>query len=797
MNATRFSRPFFKTAPASKSKLSTSTWRRRLPRLVLVSLLAMAICGFLDHRSSPREVRPLDPFEQVAQAVRLDIYGAYHGDKSRAAREKIVIVTINDNTFSRLVGPPVPRRFHGQLVRDLSKAGARAIAFDLLFKFPANEARDDRELESAARAHDNVIWACLFNEDAAPQARSNANDVNADDVVEMSGAPVRAIAAFRSASPREGHINSGALVLANPLVDRINPVLRENGRLMPAFALATARLATSNESAPLQRVSGGWQSGSLFVPTNAQGEMPITFLRPSDGGEDVSTDSVFPIIPYERLINGGANDRFFRDSDFWRDKIVLIGDSTKVGNDHRPTPVGEMPGVEIHAHAVATMLAGATIQPAPNWANLMAIVLLSASICVLSSARRFGRIVWGVGALGVAFLIFNVWLFAAYGIWLHLVAPLFALALATMGMLVEGGLFQEREREKMFDAFVTASASAIESRDPATSGHSHRVTQLCLGLAEAVSQVQSGPFKRTRFSGEQLKQLRYAGLLHDFGKIGVRESVLTKSHKLHPRHFEAVQCRLAATRSFLMLQSAQRHLQVLADGQGDASSADVSSAIAQIESETAAQIAQLDRDAAFLNQCNDPMVTFLPDAEYGQLREVLERLSRMSFIDAQNQKQAVINDEEKAALEIRKGSLTGEEYREIQNHAQLSYDFLKQIPWTDALASIPEIAWSHHEKLDGKGYPRGLKNEQISLPARIMTIADIFDALTAADRPYKKAMPIERALKILKEEAANGALDADLLRIFIEQRVYEKAVSAPPQVLADAPDVPLIAVANR
>ncbi|RYG61186.1 HD domain-containing protein, partial [bacterium] len=132
----------------------------------------------------------------------------------------------------------------------------------------------------------------------------------------------------------------------------------------------------------------------------------------------------------------------------------------------------------------------------------------------------------------------------------------------------------------------------------------------------------------------------------------------------------------------------------------------------------------------------------------------------------------VISDAERQALSIRRGSLTPEEYREVQKHAALSFDFLEQIPWTDSLSNIPEIARAHHEKLNGKGYPRGLMQDEIPLQARMMTIADIYDALTAADRPYKKAMPVDKALHILRSEAKDGALDVDLLEIFIEQEVY-------------------------
>jgi hypothetical protein len=192
----------------------------------------------------------------------------------------------------------------------------------------------------------------------------------------------------------------------------------------------------------------------------------------------------------------------------------------------------------------------------------------------------------------------------------------------------------------------------------------------------------------------------------------------------------------------------------------------------RLEAEINIQLAQIDEDIALLQKSNDPMVTYLPDPQYEQLQELLDRLDKRTYQDAAGHQQPIITHEERDALSIRKGSLTPEEYREVQKHAALSFDFLEQIPWTDSLANIPEIARAHHEKLNGKGYPRGLKGAEIPLQARMMTIADIYDALTAADRPYKKAMPVDKALHILRIEAQEGALDAELLEIFIQQQVH-------------------------
>ena len=188
-----------------------------------------------------------------------------------------------------------------------------------------------------------------------------------------------------------------------------------------------------------------------------------------------------------------------------------------------------------------------------------------------------------------------------------------------------------------------------------------------------------------------------------------------------------------------------------------------------------AELTALDADLLLLERANDPTATFLPDAEYEELQNLLNRLEKVEYQDETGSAQPLLTIEEKDALSIRRGSLTREEYQQVQDHAQMSYNFLHQIPWTEEMEQIPHIAFAHHEKLDGSGYPRGLKDEQIPLQARIMTVADIYDALTASDQAYKKAMPVERAFIILREEASRGQLDNDLVELFISREVHKYA----------------------
>jgi HD-GYP domain-containing protein (c-di-GMP phosphodiesterase class II) len=327
-----------------------------------------------------------------------------------------------------------------------------------------------------------------------------------------------------------------------------------------------------------------------------------------------------------------------------------------------------------------------------------------------------------------------------------------------------------REIENLFDSFVKAAASAIEDRDPCTSGHTIRVSILTEALALAVNAATEGPFKDIQFSAQRLRELRYATTMHDFGKIGVRENILTKSHKLEPLHFENVKHRLVILQRDLEQECSQCKIAALLELPREAALC----ALKDLDNQYGVKIQEIQHSLALLERINDPAVVFVPDEEYEQQKDLLSRLARMTYRDENGTVRPMLTREEIIALSIRKGSLTKKEYEQIQKHAQMSYDFLQKIDWTDDFKDIPNIAYCHHEKLNGKGYPRGITGEQIPLQARLMTVADIFDAITASDRPYKKAVPIEIALKVLQREAEEGGLDKDVVDLFISQQIYKK-----------------------
>jgi HD-GYP domain-containing protein (c-di-GMP phosphodiesterase class II) len=318
--------------------------------------------------------------------------------------------------------------------------------------------------------------------------------------------------------------------------------------------------------------------------------------------------------------------------------------------------------------------------------------------------------------------------------------------------------------ERLFEGFVKAAVTAIETRDPTTFGHSGRVATLTVGLAESVDRHGSGPYRSLRFTRAQIRELRYAGLLHDFGKVGVREMVLVKEKKLYPADLELVRHRFA-----FLLQSAELEFERARNDYLLRCGTDgYEAAMAELEKELCARRRELQHFQDAIIAANEPTVV-----ESGSFEE-LQQLNAHAYPDIDGGFGPILGPGQLRVLSIRKGNLDDDERREIESHVNHTYRFLQQIPWTRELRGIPDIAFGHHEKLNGQGYPRAVHGEAISVQTRMMTIADIFDALTASDRPYKPSVPPLRALDILEDEARDGQLDRDLLRTFIEARVFEQ-----------------------
>lgn len=338
-----------------------------------------------------------------------------------------------------------------------------------------------------------------------------------------------------------------------------------------------------------------------------------------------------------------------------------------------------------------------------------------------------------------------------------------ALALAGQaGVALENSLLYA-SIERLFEGFIRASVQAIEARDPTTAGHSERVADYTERFAVAVDRADAPELRTVRFSKEELRELRYASLLHDFGKVGVREHVLVKAKKLLPYQLELVKQRFRYARASLE-RAAFRELLALHESR--LPDEERTRARQAIEARLAEQRAHLARYLDTVLQANEPSVL----AEQASVE--LAAIAEFAFPGEDGEMLPLLHDFEFADLSLPKGSLNSEERTEIESHVTHTYAFLSLIPWTKNLANLPNIAYAHHEKLDGSGYPRRLPLPQIPIQSRMMTISDIYDALTAADRPYKRAMPAERALDILSAEARAGKVDASLFRVFVEAGAY-------------------------
>ena len=347
-----------------------------------------------------------------------------------------------------------------------------------------------------------------------------------------------------------------------------------------------------------------------------------------------------------------------------------------------------------------------------------------------------------------------------------------ATALASQAAVAidNGRLYQDIER--LFEGFVTAAVTAIESRDPATSGHSGRVASMTVELAQAVDRLGSGPYRDVSFTREQLRELRYAGLLHDFGKVGVREQVLVKEKKLYPHDLDLIRHRFAYLDQRAELEYERARVELLLAGGRAAYDA----GLARLDCERRRRRDELARFMDTIVQANEP--TVLAEGRLEELEE-LEAIGGRTFIDFDGRVRPLLEDHELQFLMIRRGNLDDHERREIESHVTHTYRFLEQIPWTRELRAIPRIAYAHHEKLNGLGYPNRVTGVEIPVQARIMTIADIYDALTATDRPYKRAVPRDRALDMLAMEAKEGTIDAALLEAFIGARVFATTTRSP------------------
>lgn len=323
--------------------------------------------------------------------------------------------------------------------------------------------------------------------------------------------------------------------------------------------------------------------------------------------------------------------------------------------------------------------------------------------------------------------------------------------------------------QRLFEGFVRASVVAIEARDPTTSGHSFRVANLTVALAEVVDRQENGPYADMRFSRNEMREIRYASLLHDFGKVGVREEVLVKAKKLYPMQVDLINQRFQYVKRSMEAESLKSRLDyVLQKGREEFLAKQKT-----YDADLAEELKQMDEYFETVMKSNEP--TVLPEGNFERLLDIAAH----HFGDYAGEDKPLLTEDEVRLLSIRKGSLDDSERLQIESHVVHTFKFLEQIPWTREIKAIPAIARGHHEKLNGRGYPFKLSSPEIPIQTRIMTISDIFDALSASDRPYKKAVTLERALDILGFAVKDGEVDGSLFELFKEGKVWERWKTEP------------------
>lgn len=315
--------------------------------------------------------------------------------------------------------------------------------------------------------------------------------------------------------------------------------------------------------------------------------------------------------------------------------------------------------------------------------------------------------------------------------------------------------------ENLFQSITRLIAKAIDEKSPYTGGHCRRVPELTIMMADAVHQTETGPLADFAMTAEDRYELSIAGWLHDCGKIAIPEAVMDKSTKLEMLfdRIEYVDAKIELAKRDIEIAHQKELIAALKAGD--------TQRVAELEAGCEEQLKKLDEDREFLRKANIGGEFMPPDAQ-----QRVEDIGKCRQIEIAGQKSDLLTTGEVYNLKIARGTLTDEERAVINHHMDITIDMLEALPFPKHLQRVPEYAGGHHEKMDGTGYPKGLTRDQMSVQARVMAIADIFEALTASDRPYKKAKTLSECLRIMGFMKKDAHIDPDLFDVFVDKKVY-------------------------
>ncbi|MGH1462363.1 MAG: GAF and HD-GYP domain-containing protein [Neptuniibacter sp.] len=314
-------------------------------------------------------------------------------------------------------------------------------------------------------------------------------------------------------------------------------------------------------------------------------------------------------------------------------------------------------------------------------------------------------------------------------------------------------------QRQLFESFIKLIGRAIDHKSPVTGKHCEQVPEIAMLIAEAVNDAGSGKFATTSYSELEMYELRIAAWLHDCGKITTPEYIIDKATKLHTMfdRIELIESRFREYKLNLQLNFLNKQTEISAD------------CFANEKDKLEALIEELDDNLNFVRQANTGS-EFMAEEN----KQRIHRIAEISWTDSEGVERTLLTKDEVDNLCISKGTLTNDERQIMRDHIKVSIDMLESLTYPKQLQRVPEIACNHHEHMDGTGYPRGLTAEELSSRARIMCIADIFEALTSPDRPYKKGMLLSQAMTILGRMVEDNHLDADLFQLFVESGTYLK-----------------------